>query len=380
MHSLCARSQTGSSPSPSTACMAFQLLGRDVATLAPLSSGETTSQRSSGRSSRPLSHSTRPSSIPSTPRLLHPRTTRQQSPRCRARLSTPLPPATRSSSTTTAMRRTRARPTTTASSTISTSSVRGNSRGSNMVVLPCRRAAHSQRKTAGYDVMELMMPLIGCNVAPQYGSPTSHEWFAQWEAKGDHTLRFFIEPVVLAVNYALDVLHYKHVVMVGLSGGGWTTTVAAAVDPRIELSIPIAGSVPKWPTSLYPGHFPDLPEGHGTIGGDYEQLQERPVYNISGFVGFYVLAALEENRHQLQILHEFDSCCFRARGFHADIAAYNRFVQQHAAGWMQTAVTAGNYHMVNLRDKVLVAHLVERLRRNGRLTPADFDALPFDIL
>eukprot|EP01043_Picozoa_sp_COSAG02_P103688 COSAG02_NODE_39697_length_414_cov_0.596825_2_plen_47_part_01 len=47
---------------------------------------------------------------------------------------------------------------------------------------------------------------------------------------------------MLAVNYAKNVLRYKHIVMVGISGGGWTTTVSAAIDPRIELSMPIAGS------------------------------------------------------------------------------------------------------------------------------------------
>lgn len=55
-------------------------------------------------------------------------------------------------------------------------------------------------------------------------------------------MRFFIEPVVLAVNYA-KALGYDEIVMLGLSGGGWTTTVSAAVDSRIKLSIPVAGSV-----------------------------------------------------------------------------------------------------------------------------------------
>ena len=31
----------------------------------------------------------------------------------------------------------------------------------------------------GYDVMEMMMPLIGCNQAYQYGNPRSHQWFQQ---------------------------------------------------------------------------------------------------------------------------------------------------------------------------------------------------------
>lgn len=104
------------------------------------------------------------------------------------------------------------------------------------------------------------MPLYGCNGNTPYETSSHHEWFEQWELKGDFPLRFFIEPVILCVNYAVNVLGYKHVVLVGLSGGGWTTTVAAAIDPRIKLSIPIAGSVPKWPTTLYPNFVPDLPE------------------------------------------------------------------------------------------------------------------------
>jgi len=47
-------------------------------------------------------------------------------------------------------------------------------------------------------------------------------------------------------------LGYKHVAMLGLSGGGWTTTVASAVVTDIDLSFPTAGSMPKWKTKTYP--------------------------------------------------------------------------------------------------------------------------------
>jgi len=238
------------------------------------------------------------------------------------------------------------------------------------------------------------MPLIGCNRAPQYGNP-GHDWFEQWEKKGDFTMRYFIEPVQLVASYAKK-LGYQHIVMVGLSGGGWTTTVSAAVVMGIELSIPIAGSIPKWPTTGYSKWLPDLPEGHHPeakspdvfhpaplpgAGGDYEQQQERPMYaTVGGYSELYVLGALEKSRWQLQILHEYDSCCFRAAGLEDGIKEYNAFAQRHAQGWMQTVVTAGNYHQVNPRDKVVVASVVERLRHNGKLTRADFAKLPFDDL
>jgi hypothetical protein len=82
----------------------------------------------------------------------------------------------------------------------------------------------------------------------------------------------------------------------------------------------------------------------------------------------------------IQVLHEFDSCCFRAAGLFDEIKAYNTFVQARVQGWFQTAVTAGNYHEFNLRDKVIASMLIERLRRNGKLEKNDFAAIPFDDL
>ena len=46
------------------------------------------------------------------------------------------------------------------------------------------------------------------------------------EEQGVATGRFFIEPVILTINYATKILGYKKIVMMGLSGGGWTTTLA----------------------------------------------------------------------------------------------------------------------------------------------------------
>ncbi len=176
-------------------------------------------------------------------------------------------------------------------------------------------------------------------------------------------------------------LGYKHVVLTGLSGGGWVTTLAAAVDPRIKLSIPVAGTVPKWPTTLYPRVVPDLPE----IDGDFEQFYARPIYKHCGFVCMYVLSQLEERRASAQILHEQDDCCYAAAGLHEEIIAYNRFVQSRSSGgagggWMQTYVTEGVIHQVNVRDKVIMASLIETLRQKGFVGRSDMQNMPFDLL
>ena len=97
----------------------------------------------------------------------------------------------------------------------------------------------------------------------------------------------------------------------------------------------------------------------------------------------YALAAAEERRYQVQILHQADPCCFRAEGRHDKLVAYNKAVQSATGvrGWMQTAVSSGNFHEVNLRDKVITSWLIERLRATGgALAPEDFARLPFDML
>lgn len=97
----------------------------------------------------------------------------------------------------------------------------------------------------GYDVMNHHMPTFQPNANNPYGVACDHAWFAQFEAQGAPVIgRFFLEPVVRSINYAVGVLGYKRVVMTGLSGGGWTTTLLAAIDPRIALSAPVAGSLP----------------------------------------------------------------------------------------------------------------------------------------
>ena len=96
--------------------------------------------------------------------------------------------------------------------------------------------------------MHLQMPFHGCNAKDPL-HPKSHEWFAQFAGKDGINsdsfpfMRFFIEPVWLTINYAKSI-GYEKIVMAGLSGVGFTTHMASAIDTRIGLSIPVAGSIP----------------------------------------------------------------------------------------------------------------------------------------
>jgi hypothetical protein len=115
-------------------------------------------------------------------------------------------------------------------------------------------------------------------------------------------LKFFLEPVAVGLNYLKtqaatdDFPAYEEFAMIGLSGGGWATTVYSAIDPTIKTSIQVAGSLPlylRWPSTV----------------GDLEQTLPS-FYEIAGYPDLYVLGAHGPGRTQVQILLRRDGCCF----------------------------------------------------------------------
>ncbi len=156
----------------------------------------------------------------------------------------------------------------------------------------------------GVRVYEFHMPLHGANPPAFYSSPslgafriTSHDQLVDLvQPSQGHPLRYFLLPVVALV----DVLQAQGqtVVMTGISGGGWTTTLAAALHPGIRRSVSIAGSIP------FPGRMSKR------NWGDAEQHDGR-IYNVVNYRELYLLAALDAGRFHAQHFNEKDPCCFR---------------------------------------------------------------------
>jgi hypothetical protein len=88
--------------------------------------------------------------------------------------------------------------------------------------------------------------------------------------------------------------------MIGLSGGGWTTTLYAALDPRIMRSYPVAGTRPFYLRSE---------PATSNSWGDYEDTVPE-LYEISNYLELYIMGSSGEGRKQLQIVNQFDPCCF----------------------------------------------------------------------
>jgi hypothetical protein len=166
-----------------------------------------------------------------------------------------------------------------------------------------------------YPVLVVHPPLFGPNSGPIADPPVIgpvppgwkyHDLMFELETPTRSPVRYFLEPIVLALNYAERVLRPRSVTMIGISGGGWATTLVAALDPRVRISFPVAGSLPLY---LQPrgGACSRWPR-------DREQYHP-PLYAIASYPDLYVLGAYGRGRGQLQVLNQFDRCCFYGVGF-----------------------------------------------------------------
>jgi lysophospholipase L1-like esterase len=142
----------------------------------------------------------------------------------------------------------------------------------------------------GYGVLIAFMP----HMRPNDCRTMPHGKVFDLPVAAGSPLKFFLEPVAASLN-ALKP-RYKEIHMAGLSGGGWTATLYAAVDPAIRTSYPVAGSIPLYLRAA------------GSVG-DLEQYLE-PFYRIAGYPDLYVLGAIGPGRKQVQILNRRDDCCF----------------------------------------------------------------------
>jgi len=240
------------------------------------------------------------------------------------------------------------------------------------------------------------MPLKGINLGPGSNETTlnsDHWWFLQWEDKGDHAMRYFIEPIVLTINYAKSV-GYKDIFMAGLSGGGWSTTFGSALDTRIKGSFPIAGSIPcamrnpnnkSWPwgndaedfeQNCSPNPNPTMPSHPGRLA-----------FQACNYTCQYLLAGLEPERFQVQILHEFDSCCFATHHRHGQMLSYEANIRAELGasersgmsshGWFTTTADNHTKHEVCPQDKHIIAATMQGMWAPGS---RQWDQLPCDIM
>lgn len=169
----------------------------------------------------------------------------------------------------------------------------------------------------GFSVMAFSMPLETPNNRPIVDLQgvgkiqlTFHEQLKFLKMKAGHPVQLFLTPVTVALNQ-VQPLGYTSVYMTGVSGGGWTTTIYAAVDPRITRSYPVAGSLPL---HLREDNKRTNTAHTGADWGDYEQTIPE-LYGVANYLDIYILSSLGGHRKQLQILNKYDPCCLAGESF-----------------------------------------------------------------
>lgn len=112
---------------------------------------------------------------------------------------------------------------------------------------------------------------------------------------------------------SIEFVGATNVWMAGLSGGGWTTVLASALDQRIRRSCSVAGSVPLYMMST---------------GRDWEQFLPgiMPDYN---YLDLYTLAASNGRHHQINIDND-------------PVTGFARFNFSKSGDYRQTVATAAD--------------------------------------
>jgi hypothetical protein len=132
-------------------------------------------------------------------------------------------------------------------------------------------------------------------------------------------LALFVEPVIRALN-RIPLEYYTDVTMLGYSGGGWTTSLCAALDERINYSFPVAGSLPSWIRFL-------PPNDNNSSVGDFEQNIPEFFQHVD-WTELYALGTTS-GRKQVQVLNQYDPCCFAGINYQC----YEEAVSSVASSW-----------------------------------------------
>lgn len=143
----------------------------------------------------------------------------------------------------------------------------------------------------GYTVLGMPMPGYGSSGQSGSADNVDHNLLASELTATFNPVEYFVGPVVAALNSLAGT--YSKISMTGLSGGGWTTATAGAIDPRINHAlIPIRGTTAHRRFLL-------------TANPDWEASVEALKYGHE----FYYYLMSSNSRRVTFVHHEIDTCC-----------------------------------------------------------------------
>jgi hypothetical protein len=202
----------------------------------------------------------------------------------------------------------------------------------------------------GFGVLALSMPLEAPNNQPVVELQgigkiqlVFHDQLKLLKMKSGHPVQLFLTPITVCLNH-LQSLGYQSIYMTGVSGGGWTTTIYAALDPRITRSYPVAGSLPL---HLREDRDRSNSAHRAADWGDYEQAIPE-LHAVANYLDLYILSSFGAGRKQLQILNKYDPCCLAGETFRTYESVVNDRVRALGGGTFAVYLDTKNpYHSVS---------------------------------
>ena len=165
----------------------------------------------------------------------------------------------------------------------------------------------------GYDVLSLSMTGLGYNNNPKINfpgyqknlNPELHETYSSYydsKFSNKKPLSLMLSGNYYLIKNIIKKNNYEDVTMIGISGGGWYTTVLSSIITKINVSYSFAGTMP-----LLFGLFDSNIK-------DWEQV-DSSLFNIIDYNSLYILSTLDgdgnSNRRHYQIYNDEDPCCFK---------------------------------------------------------------------
>lgn len=214
---------------------------------------------------------------------------------------------------------------------------------------------------AGCDVLALSLPLTGgINARPLISHPrfggiqlNDADDLQVLDSAGRSSLAYFLEPLAAALNHALAHGGYQRVGATGFSGGGWAVQVFAALDPRVQATYSVAGSVP---ISVHAAK-PDW--------GSPEQRQGR-FYEIVNYPELYVMDADRAGRRHVQFYNQTDPCCFSGDNWQAWVEPVRQRIEHLGGSYAIVTYTAGQHTLT----PAVAAAIADDFLGDGQSLPA----------
>ena len=146
-------------------------------------------------------------------------------------------------------------------------------------------------------IIALSLGWVGFGEMAQKGN--DHDDAAALDLVGSNALGFFYLGMRRGLDYlaSLPQVDTSRLGVTGLSGGGWQTIVLSAIDPRVAVTVEVAG-------------FGSL-ESNITHPQDADEIEENATDLLQG-LDYPVLVAMRAPRPTLLIHNAEDDCCFRA--------------------------------------------------------------------